>query len=204
MSTLAAGDRQMSALISQARSRVPRIAEAAVERARLTVVPRPPAPGAPGCRSWCWCRCCCSAASSGCCCFNTSMQQASFAATALEHQADALDRPAADAARWSSTRCATRSGSRRRPSRSGMVAADQPGVPPALRRQGARQARPRPPRDDALRITAAARPRSRRCSRRRRASSQVVVPTHVRRTARRRRGRTARRRHRTRARDASR
>ena len=30
----------MSALINQARNRVPRIAEAAVERARLTVVPR--------------------------------------------------------------------------------------------------------------------------------------------------------------------
>ena len=35
------GTRSMSALMNQARSRVPRIAEAAVERARLTVVPRP-------------------------------------------------------------------------------------------------------------------------------------------------------------------
>ena len=41
----------MSALINQARSRVPRIAEAAVERARLTVVPRRRRGGPPGCRS---------------------------------------------------------------------------------------------------------------------------------------------------------
>jgi cell division protein FtsB len=80
----------MSALINQARSRVPRIAEAAVERARLTVVPR---------RS--------SRAArvpfvtlvslllvsgvAGLLLFNTSMQQASFTATAMEEQASLLD-----------------------------------------------------------------------------------------------------------------
>ncbi|QNN53096.1 hypothetical protein [Nocardioides mesophilus] len=79
----------MSALINQARMRAPRIAEAAVDRARLTVVPRrrtraPRVPfvmlvslllvlGVAGLLT-----------------FNTSMQQASFAATALETRADAL------------------------------------------------------------------------------------------------------------------
>ncbi len=40
---------EMSALMNQARSRVPRIAEAAVERARLTVVPRAARAARPGC-----------------------------------------------------------------------------------------------------------------------------------------------------------
>jgi hypothetical protein len=74
----------------QARSRVPRIAEAAVERARLTVVPRTPTRAARvpfvvlvslllvG-------------GVAGLLCFNTSMQQASFTATAMEDQAASLD-----------------------------------------------------------------------------------------------------------------
>ena len=80
----------MSALMNQARNRVPRIAEAAVERARLTVVPRTPVRAARvpfvvlvslllvG-------------GVAGLLCFNTSMQQASFTATAMEDQAAALD-----------------------------------------------------------------------------------------------------------------
>ena len=80
----------MSAPMFQARNRVPRIAEAAVERARLTVVPRTPARAARvpfvvlvslllvG-------------GVAGLLCFNTSMQQASFTATAMEDQAASLD-----------------------------------------------------------------------------------------------------------------
>lgn len=79
----------MSALINQARIRVPRLAEQAVDRARLSVVPRRVAPatrvpfvvlvslvlvtGVAGLLT-----------------FNTSLQQASFTATALEARADAL------------------------------------------------------------------------------------------------------------------
>jgi hypothetical protein len=80
----------MSALVNQARHRVPRLAEAAVERARLTVVPRRAR----------------SAARvpfvtlvslllvlgvAGLLLFNTSMQQASFKATAMEERAQVLD-----------------------------------------------------------------------------------------------------------------
>ncbi len=80
----------MSTLMTQARSRVPRFAEAAVERARLTVVPRRPqtAPRVPfvvlvsmmlvG-------------GVVGLLLFNTSLQQASFTTTALEEKASALD-----------------------------------------------------------------------------------------------------------------
>lgn len=79
----------MSQLISQARTRAPRLAEAAVERARLTLVPtrRARAPRAPfavlvflilG------------AGVVGLLMFNTHMQQASFYATRLQKQADDL------------------------------------------------------------------------------------------------------------------
>ncbi len=80
----------MSALVNQARSRVPRIAEAAVERARLTVVPRTSRRAARvpfvtlvslllvlGV--------------AGLLFFNTSMQQASFTATALQERATVLE-----------------------------------------------------------------------------------------------------------------
>ncbi len=79
----------MSSPAPQLRSRMPRLAEAAVERVRLTVVPRTRrrAPRVPfvtlvtlvllG-------------GVVGLLLFNTSMQQASFAATALEGQADSL------------------------------------------------------------------------------------------------------------------
>lgn len=80
----------MSILMTQARTRVPRIAEAAVERARLTVVPRraQPAPRVPfvtlvslllvG-------------GVVGLLLFNTHMQQASFTTTAMEERATVLD-----------------------------------------------------------------------------------------------------------------
>jgi hypothetical protein len=79
----------MSSLVSQARARAPRLAEAAVERARLTLVPvrSPRAPRAPfavlvfailG------------AGVVGLLMFNTHMQQASFYATRLQQKADDL------------------------------------------------------------------------------------------------------------------
>lgn len=79
----------MSSPAVQVRSRMPRIAEVAVERARLTVVPR---------RRSRVSRIPFVALVSivllggvvGLLLFNTSMQQASFAATALEQQADTL------------------------------------------------------------------------------------------------------------------
>lgn len=80
----------MSALINQARNRVPRIAEAAVERARLTVVPRRRTRAA-----WVPFVTLVSlllvSGVAGLLLFNTSMQQASFAATAMEEKADLLD-----------------------------------------------------------------------------------------------------------------
>ncbi|MGB0098796.1 MAG: hypothetical protein WBP61_00815 [Nocardioides sp.] len=79
----------MSSPVAQVRSRMPRIAEVAVERARLTVVPRQRARAG---------RMPFVALVSmvllggvvGLLLFNTSMQQASFAATALEGQATTL------------------------------------------------------------------------------------------------------------------
>ena len=79
----------MSTLMDQARTRVPKIAEAAVERARLTVVPRTSRRAA---------RVPFVALVSlllvggvaGLLFFNTSMQQVSFTATALEDRADRL------------------------------------------------------------------------------------------------------------------
>ena len=79
----------MSSPVVQVRSRIPRIAEGAVERARLTVVPRRHAHAA---------RMPFVALVSlvllggvvGLLLFNTSMQQSSFAATALESRADTL------------------------------------------------------------------------------------------------------------------
>lgn len=79
----------MSTLMSQARGRAPRLAEAAVEKARLTLVPnrRTAAPRAPfavlvfailG------------AGVVGLLMFNTHMQQASFYATRLQNRADDL------------------------------------------------------------------------------------------------------------------
>jgi len=80
----------MSALINQARSRVPRIAEAAVERARLSVVPRTTS-RAPRMPFVVLVSLLLVGGVAGLLFFNTSMQQASFTQTALEDQARALD-----------------------------------------------------------------------------------------------------------------
>jgi hypothetical protein len=81
----------MSALMNQARSRVPRIAEAAVERARLTVVPRATGRRAARVPFVTLVSLLLVGGVAGLLAFNTSMQQASFTATAMEQQAQALD-----------------------------------------------------------------------------------------------------------------
>lgn len=81
----------MSALMNQARNRVPRIAEAAVERARLTVVPRTAGHGAARVPFVTLVSLLLVAGVAGLLAFNTSMQQASFTATAMEQKAEALD-----------------------------------------------------------------------------------------------------------------
>lgn len=75
--------------MSQARSRAPRFAEAAVERARLTLVPtgRARAPRAPFAALV---FAILGAGVVGLLMFNTHMQQASFYATRLQHQAEDL------------------------------------------------------------------------------------------------------------------
>jgi cell division protein FtsB len=82
----------MSALVNQARNRVPRIAEAAVERARLTVVPRTTT-GRRAARVpfVALVSLLLVGGVAGLLCFNTSMQQASFTATAMEARAQVLD-----------------------------------------------------------------------------------------------------------------
>lgn len=80
----------MSALITQARNRVPRFAEAAVDRARLTVVARP-VQRAPRMPFVSLVSLLLVTGVVGLLLFNTHMQQASFAATALQERAVALD-----------------------------------------------------------------------------------------------------------------
>jgi cell division protein FtsB len=80
----------MSTLMGQARARVPRIAEAAVERARLTVVPRR-APKAARIPFVTLVSLLLVGGVVGLLLFNTSMQQASFSATAMEGRASVLD-----------------------------------------------------------------------------------------------------------------
>ena len=78
----------MSSTAPQLRSRLPRIAEVAVRRARLTVVPRPRTrPRAPRVPFVTLVTVLLLAGVVGLLLFNTSMQQASFRATALEEQA---------------------------------------------------------------------------------------------------------------------
>ncbi|MFC6285601.1 hypothetical protein ACFP3Q_00725 [Nocardioides sp. GCM10027113] len=79
----------MSSPAVQLRSRVPRLAEAAVERARLTVVPRRRT-RAPRMPFVVLVSLVLLGGVVGLLLFNTSMQQASFAATALEQQASTL------------------------------------------------------------------------------------------------------------------
>ena len=80
----------MSTTAVQLRSRVPRFAGAAVERARLTVVPRRRARRAGPVPFVALVSLVLLAGVVGLLLFNTSMQQASFAATALEGQARTL------------------------------------------------------------------------------------------------------------------
>ncbi len=80
----------MSTLIDQAR-RVPRFAEAAVERARLSVVPRTPSQRAPRLPFVTLVSLLLVGGVAGLLFFNTSMQQVSFTATALEKKAQLLD-----------------------------------------------------------------------------------------------------------------
>ena len=82
---------QMSSLMNEARSRVPRIAEAAVERARLTVVPRTSGRRAARVPFVTLVSAILVAGVAGLLFFNTSMQQVSFTATSLEDRASALD-----------------------------------------------------------------------------------------------------------------
>ena len=79
----------MSALITQARNRVPRFAEAAVDRARLTVVARP-AQRAPRMPFVSLVSLLLVTGVAGLLLFNTHMQQASFTATSLQERAVAL------------------------------------------------------------------------------------------------------------------
>lgn len=79
----------MSTPVSQVRSRVPRLAEAAVERARLTVVPRS-AQEAPRVPFVTLVSVLLVGGVVGLLFFNTNMQQASFVATSMEAQASAL------------------------------------------------------------------------------------------------------------------
>ncbi|HYO41104.1 MAG TPA: hypothetical protein VER39_15770 [Nocardioidaceae bacterium] len=80
----------MSTLIDQAR-RVPRFAEAAVERARLTVVPRTASQRAAPLPFVTLVSLLLVGGVAGLLLFNTSMQQVSFTATALEQKAQLLD-----------------------------------------------------------------------------------------------------------------
>src|SRR5919107_3248327 len=81
----------MSTLLSQARTRVPRIAEAAVERARLTVVPRTAHRRAPRVPFVTLVSLLLVGGVAGLLFFNTSMQQASFTATDMEDQVSLLN-----------------------------------------------------------------------------------------------------------------
>lgn len=80
----------MSTPALQVRSRIPKIAGAAVERARLTVVPRRRPKTAGRAPFLALVSMVLLGGVVGLLLFNTSMQQASFAATALEQQADRL------------------------------------------------------------------------------------------------------------------
>jgi hypothetical protein len=80
----------MSGLMEQARSRLPRIAGQAIERARLTVVPRARPTTAPRAPFVVMVAAVLLAGVLGLLMFNTSMQQASFAAAELEERHTAL------------------------------------------------------------------------------------------------------------------
>ena len=142
------------------RSRVPRIAEAAVERARLTVVPRARRPR----------RAARAVRGAGVAAARRRRRRAAAVqhldAAGVLHRDRAggagrgARRPASSRCRWSSTSCATRSGSPPRAKDMGMVPPTSPGVHPALRRQGARHADARRRTDDGMRVTPAADPQA--------------------------------------------
>ena len=131
----------MSALMNQARNRVPRIAEAAVERARLTVVPRAPGRSAARVPFVVLVSLLLVGGVAGLLCFNTSMQQASFTSTAMEEQAAGARREAAVAGHGARRAARPAAGGGQGPAH-GHGPGDQPGVHPALRRQGPGQADP--------------------------------------------------------------
>src|SRR3954465_14117836 len=81
----------MSTLFTQARTRVPRIAEAAGERARLTVVPRIPRRRAARVPFVTLVSLLLVGGVAGLLFFNTSMQQASFTATDMENEVSLLN-----------------------------------------------------------------------------------------------------------------
>ena len=81
----------MSTSTNQVRSRVPRFAEAAVERARLTVVPRATSRRAARVPFMALVSLLLVGGVAGLLFFNTSMQQASFTATSLEDRAERLE-----------------------------------------------------------------------------------------------------------------
>src|SRR5262245_44354576 len=81
----------MSSLMSQARVRVPRLAEEAVERARLVVVPRQRRRSAPRVPFAILVGLVLLGGVAGLLLFNTHMQKGSFTATALQEQSDILD-----------------------------------------------------------------------------------------------------------------
>ena len=80
----------MSTLFSQARTRIPRFADAAVERARLTVVPSRRGGRRRGAPFVMLVVLLLAGGVAGLLAFNTTMQQNAFTATALQHRADAL------------------------------------------------------------------------------------------------------------------
>jgi cell division protein FtsL len=81
----------MSTLMNQARNRVPRFAEAAVERARLTVVPRSTGRRAARVPFVTLVSVLLVGGVAGLLFLNTSMQQVSFTATAMEQKASELE-----------------------------------------------------------------------------------------------------------------
>ena len=127
----------MSSLMNEARSRVPRIAEAAVERARLTVVPRTTGRRAARVPFVTLVSLILVAGVAGLLFFNTSMQQVSFTATRMEHRAQLLDaKQQGLQMQLDSLRNPQRLALRAKAL--GMVPAGQPGVHQDQRRQRAR------------------------------------------------------------------
>ena len=99
----------------------------------------PPHPRRRGCRSSRWSRWCCSAASSGCCC-STPRCSRRRSPPPRSRARPTRSPPASRRCRWTSTGCATRSGSPTAAQRLGMVPGLQRRVPRARHRRGGRRA----------------------------------------------------------------